>query len=97
MNKTTLICPVCGFANLQFPPYDEYGNPSYEICGCCGFEYGFDDSSNGLTFVKYREEWIEKGFKFFRKNAEPVDWDFESMKAQLENTKKVNYCPRILK
>lgn len=42
------ICPICGYDKLLEPPYDEYNNPSYEICPCCGFEYGFDDQDQIL-------------------------------------------------
>lgn len=37
------ICPVCGFKGLTEPAYDDQGNHSYEICSCCGFQFGFDD------------------------------------------------------
>jgi len=36
-------CPVCGFNELQEPPYGPHQEPSYEICPRCGFESGFDD------------------------------------------------------
>ncbi len=31
-------CPVCGYPSLQEEPFY-----SYEICPCCGVEFGFDD------------------------------------------------------
>lgn len=37
------ICPVCGFDGLDFKPYDEKGFGTFEICPCCGFEFGCDD------------------------------------------------------
>ena len=37
------MCPVCGYIGLNEQPYDDNGCPSYEICSCCGFEFGFDD------------------------------------------------------
>ena len=38
------LCPVCGSAEFDEPPYDENGSPSFQMCSC-GFEYGFDDSN----------------------------------------------------
>jgi len=37
-------CPVCGEVNLVTPPYNEYGEPSFEICNNCKFHFGFDDT-----------------------------------------------------
>jgi len=34
------LCPVCGSAEFDEPPYDENGSPSFQMCSC-GFEYGF--------------------------------------------------------
>lgn len=47
-------CPICGF------PFDEAVDiaelrMSFDICDCCGCEYGYDDTS------AYREEWLAKG------------------------------------
>ena len=37
------LCPVCGSAEFDEPPYDTDGNPSFQMCSC-KFEFGFDDS-----------------------------------------------------
>ena len=39
-------CPVCNYDGLFDPPYDENGYGSYEICPCCGFQFGLDFSSD---------------------------------------------------
>lgn len=54
------ICPVCGYDKLIEEPYDD-GSPSYEICNCCGFEFGYDDSGEGRSFEIYLKKWIERG------------------------------------
>ena len=95
--KLLKICPVCGYDQLDEPPYDEYGFPSYEVCSCCGFEYGFDDGSRGYTFEKYRKEWIDKGYKYFNKLKEPPMWGYTKLIEQLKNINKVNYKPMLLK
>ena len=81
------ICPVCGYDKLAEEPYDQDGNPSYEICNCCGFEFGFDDESEGNSFESYRQKWIDDGVKWFSDKAKPEAWD---LKKQLENIKKAD-------
>ena len=52
MKKKKYICPVCGYDRLEEPVYDEIGEPSFEICSCCGVEFGFDDFDiKNLTFT----------------------------------------------
>ncbi len=89
------ICPVCGYKKLADYPYDNYGYPTYVICSCCGYEFGFDDSSNGMTFKAYRKKWIADGFQFFRKDEKPSLWNFDVLEKQLKNVLKVNYKPRL--
>ncbi len=89
------ICPVCGYDKLTEPPYDLLGYPSYEICSCCGFEYGFDDGSEGKTFEVYRAEWISNGYPFYVVSAKPADWGDTEIQNQLKNIEKVNYHPKI--
>jgi len=77
-DASSYICPVCGYDGLEELPYNEYGNPSYEICHCCGFEYGFDDLDQGYSFKKYREDWIEDGKKWFSPENKPDNWNYNS-------------------
>lgn len=37
------LCPVCGSAEHDEPPYGPNGEASFQMCSC-GFEFGFDDS-----------------------------------------------------
>jgi hypothetical protein len=41
--KGIFLCPVCGSPELNEPPYNTNGEPSFNMCSC-GFEFGFDDS-----------------------------------------------------
>ncbi|WP_154890075.1 hypothetical protein [Longibaculum muris] len=81
------ICPICGYDKLLEPPYDEYNNPSYEICPCCGFEYGFDDQDQNFDFIAYRENWLLSGAKWFLPQEKPDNWD---LSAQLKNLTSYN-------
>lgn len=62
------FCPVCGekFKNKSFRPYDRQGFPSYEICGCCGIQYGFDcePDSAERDWNRYREKWLRNEIDF---------------------------------
>lgn len=80
MEKHT--CPVCGFDGLDAAPYNEDGQGSFEICPCCGFEYGFDDYSEGVTHADYRERWMAGGREWFDGDQKPDGWD---LRAQLKN------------
>lgn len=66
------------------PPYHKYwGTGSYEVCSCCGFEFGFDDDGifpeNNSTFQNYLQEWIERdNAKWFEPELRPRDWDLEA-------------------
>jgi hypothetical protein len=65
------MCLVCGFPDLDEPPRDEAGVPSYEICPSCGFEYGFDDDHSGFTYAQWRAKWIEDGMQWWSSAHEP--------------------------
>ena len=82
------ICPVCGYNQLSETPYDRHGYPSYEICDCCGFEYGVTDDDQGFTFQSYRKKWIEEGCPYFGRDR-PKDWTIEKAKEQLLNIESV--------
>ncbi|MDD5005040.1 MAG: hypothetical protein PHS93_00870 [Candidatus Omnitrophica bacterium] len=81
MNKQ-YICPVCGYEGLKDPPYSETREPSYEICPCCGFEFGFDTENCKDSYSKFRLKWIENGASWFLPDKKPKDWDLNK---QLKN------------
>jgi hypothetical protein len=85
MKGTNYLCLVCGYNGLKEPPYDKHGAPSYEICPCCGFEFGFEEQGN---MVHFRKEWIKKGAQWFTPVAKPVPWDFKKQLAKLTKRKK---------
>lgn len=76
------MCLVCGYNELTELPYDVTGNPSYEICSCCGYEFGFDDHSLNMIFEDYRRQWIVEGAQWFSPNQKPLHWN---LKDQLKN------------
>lgn len=83
--KKYYICPICGYDKLEEPPYDEFGEPSYEICPCCGIEFGFDLENDHITQDEYRKKWINNGGEWFDPQEKPQEWD---IRQQLKNVKK---------
>jgi len=63
------------------PPYSRYfGDPSYEVCPCCGFEFGNDDepgTGSPVSFDEYLREWIKDGKVWFDESKRPDNWSFE--------------------
>jgi hypothetical protein len=69
-------CPVCGWPELEELPRDEQNCASYEICPCCGFEFGFDDDAHGLTYEQARARWIGGGMKWWSTaRPSPIGWN----------------------
>jgi hypothetical protein len=63
------------------PPYERwYGDPSYEVCPCCGFEFGNDDNPGTAapsSFERYRQEWIAAGCPWLDPSQRPAGWRLE--------------------
>ena len=69
-------CPVCGYAGLEHPPRGTEGGGSYEICPCCGFQFGVDDDDRGISASAWRDRWIRSGMKWSSAGiAPPEDWN----------------------
>ena len=77
-------CPICGFDGLNEIPFNKKNEPSYEICPCCGFEFGFNGDNNKHTFNEYRKKWIKEGAAWFMENEKPKNWNCDK---QLKNIK----------
>lgn len=76
MKEPQHLCPVCGFRGLSEAPRTRSGGGSYEICPCCGFQFGVDDDDRGVSHVTHRSLWQKGGFKWGSKNRQPPeDWD----------------------
>lgn len=60
-------CPVCGYAEMPYPP------KPYKICPCCGTEFGVDDYYH--TREELRRVWINAGFPWFSDiRRPPKNW-----------------------
>lgn len=70
------FCRICGYF-YEYPIRGVDGqSPSYEICPCCGCEFGVDDYT--IDSVRaYRSRWIiEKSASWFDEKRKPAGWDF---------------------
>lgn len=71
------ICPVCGNDGLKEIPYRDGVRPSDEICSCCGYQFGYDDDSEGITHEQWRMRWIDEGMKWWSDvgRQPPAGWN----------------------
>jgi hypothetical protein len=79
MPNSRFTCPVCGYPDLDEPPYDKYGCSSFDICPSCGTEFGLDDKHASLSLSEMhavlREQWASRGFPWSGSAATPPpDW-----------------------
>ena len=69
-------CRVCGLYIEDFP-WGEVGNsPTYEICSCCGVEFGNEDYTVESA-KRYREKWISQGAEWNEPAEKPEHWDLQ--------------------
>jgi hypothetical protein len=82
MDKKNKFCRVCGFEMIE-PPWGEDGcSPSWDICPCCGTEFGYEDC-NLESVRKIREKWIVAGKKWFDLKKRPEKWNFDEQFANI--------------
>jgi len=66
----------------DFPWGEDGDSPTFNICDCCGVEFGYEDST--LDGVKrFRKLWRERGAPWFRPQARPPGWDLEQQLLQV--------------
>lgn len=59
-SKEIRYCRVCGL-KYEEPPWGFDGKtPSFEICQCCGVEFGYEDATV-VGVNRYRKKWISSG------------------------------------
>ena len=65
-------CPVCGHGPFREPYSSEQElRWSYDICSCCGCEYGYTDNAYGF------ERWVLSGHQWSDPKDKPYDWNLE--------------------
>jgi len=87
IRKSTFImekfyCRICGY-RLGFEPWGDDGKtPTYEICPCCGVEFGNEDCTI-KSIKEYRESWIKSGCKWFEQSKRATTWSWENQQRHL--------------
>ena len=67
---SALQCRVCGW-NQSEPPWDPAtGAPTFNICSCCGCEFGYEDGTEAAV-IAHRQRWIASGGRWFDPEAMP--------------------------
>lgn len=77
-------CRICGLFQDELP-WGKFGDfPTYNICSCCGVEFGNEDYTIESAHL-YRKQWLENGAIWFLIKEKPVNWYLEE---QLKNIPK---------
>lgn len=78
--QSQFMCPVCGYPSLREPAYSQPDCPSFDICPCCGTQFGYDDA--GTPHSVLRQRWVAAGTPWYSKHTSlPPEW---SGRRQLE-------------
>ena len=67
-------CPVCFYDRMQYPP------ENYNICPCCGTEFGNDDVEYGYSELRYN--WVINGAGWFF-GQPPAGWSAAAQLAKV--------------
>jgi hypothetical protein len=69
------LCPVCFYSGFNEPPEE------FDICPCCGTEYGIDDfalspEDTSLLHRQLRWQWVDNGAHWFDPGTpQPDGWN----------------------
>jgi hypothetical protein len=68
-NETRGNCPVCGYNDLLEPSHDDTWAGSFEICPCCGTQFGYDDATRAHDDL--RKVWLASGAPWWSEERQP--------------------------
>lgn len=74
LNKEKYFCRICGLQHEDPPWRNDNTTPSFEICICCGCEFGYEDI-HLENIRRYRNKWIQEGAKWCKSNYKPLNWN----------------------
>lgn len=81
-------CRICGYSNEDFPWGEDGKSPTFQICPCCGVQFGVGDITSA-DIQQYRTEWAKHNYKWFEPDKKPSDWSLEE---QMKNIPKISTC-----
>lgn len=85
-------CRICGFANKEYPWGNDGKEPSYQICPCCGVQFGVYDITPEEILNK-RNEWIKREKKRIEYHPKPANW---SMEEQMKNIPEIEHKRELI-
>ncbi len=75
-------CRVCGLRQPE-PPWGESGGaPTYDICDCCGVEFGYEDMT-AESVRRFRERWVQLGMRWFAPASRPQAWRWDEQRRSI--------------
>lgn len=70
------MCMACGYPGLVDIPRSCGDEPSYEGCPACGFEEGYDNDDQCVSYAQWRDRWIARGCPWSSiGRQQPASWD----------------------
>lgn len=82
------ICPICGYYGLNEPAWLEDGiTSSFEICPCCGTEFGYHDCKPEGKKKQY-EQWVSRKYEWHFPQDKPKDWDLDKQLKNINRTRE---------
>lgn len=80
------LCRVCGHEHHGYTWGHDGKKPSFEICECCGTEFGNDDATQeGVR--RAREKWMKAGYPWAQPLRKPHGWTPDLQMSRLEDTR----------
>ena len=68
-------CRVCGLRYDDFFPWGATGtDPTFDICDCCGTEFGYQDITVESVRAA-RARWLAAGGEWREERTRPSQWD----------------------
>jgi hypothetical protein len=75
-------CRVCGKIQDDMPWGENGQCPTYELCDCCGVEFGYGDCLLKAIQAS-RERWIAGGYQWKYPIEKPTNWSAEEQLKQI--------------
>jgi len=76
-NRVEHHCRVCGLFHEDPPWGEDNKTPTYDICPCCGVEFGYGDTTPDNARA-LRHDWVEQGCAWQEPREKPGGWDANS-------------------
>jgi hypothetical protein len=77
-------CRVCGldFGDSYFPWGEDGESASFDICPCCGCEFGYEDVIPTAA-RNHRQRWLAGGAQWRKPKERPIGWSAERQLQQI--------------